>query len=93
VAISADTPEESRELAQKAGLTFPLLSDRDTQTIRRYDLLLPGGGEDGRDIGGTAEFLVDTSGKVRWRKLAETKPMQFVNAAKSAGLALPNGRN
>ena len=62
MAISADTPEESSELAQKAGLTFPLLSDHNTEAIRRYDLLLPKGGEDGRDIGGTAEFLVDPSG-------------------------------
>jgi hypothetical protein len=44
--------------------------------------LLPKGGEDGRDIGGTAEFLVDTSGKIRWRKLAETGPSQFLAAAR-----------
>ena len=82
MAISADSPEESSELARKAGLTFPLLSDRSADAIRRYDLLLPKGGEDGRDIGGTAEFLVDTSGKVRWRKLAETGPAQLVAAAR-----------
>jgi peroxiredoxin len=34
VAISADTPEESRELCRKAGLTFPILSDRNAQAIR-----------------------------------------------------------
>jgi peroxiredoxin len=83
VAISADTPEESSELASKAGLTFPLLSDHNTEAIRRYDLLLPKGGEDGRDIGGTAEFLVDPSGKVRWRHLAESGPDTFLEAAKT----------
>jgi peroxiredoxin len=82
VAISADTPEESSELARKAGLTFPLLCDPNTETIRRYDLLLPKGGEDGRDIGGTAAFLVDPSGRVRWRHLAETGPDTFLAAAK-----------
>ena len=82
MAISADSPEESGELARKAGLTFPILSDRSAEAIRSYDLLLPKGGEDGRDIGGTAEFLVDPSGKVRWRKLAETAPSQFLAAAK-----------
>jgi len=82
VAISADTPEESNELAQKAGLTFPLLSDHSAEAIRRYDLLLPKGGEDGRDIGGTAEFLVDPSGTVRWRRLAESGPDTFLAAAK-----------
>jgi len=28
VAISVDTPEESRDLSNKAGYTFPILSDR-----------------------------------------------------------------
>jgi peroxiredoxin len=82
VAISADTPEESRELCRKAGLTFPILSDRSADTIRRYDLLVARAGEDGRDISGTAEFLLDSSGTVRWRKLFETKAEQFIDAAK-----------
>jgi len=62
VAISADTPEESADLARKAGLTFPLLSDRKAEVIRRFDLLHPGAGVDGRDISDPAEFLVDSSG-------------------------------
>jgi peroxiredoxin len=82
VAISADTPEESRELCRKAGLTFPILSDRSADTIRGYDLLVAKAGEDGRDISGTAEFLLDSTGTVRWRKLFETKAEQFLDAAK-----------
>jgi len=82
VAISADTPEESADLARKAGLTFPLLSDRKAEVIRRFDLLHPGAGVDGRDISDPAEFLVDSSGRVRWRNLAETVPAQFLAAAK-----------
>jgi peroxiredoxin len=82
VAISADTPEESRELCRKAGLTFPILSDRNAQAIRRYDLLVAGAGEDGRNIAGTAEFLLDSTGTVRWRKLSETNAERFVEAAK-----------
>jgi peroxiredoxin len=84
VAISADSPEESRDhLIQKAGLTYPLLSDSQAEAIRHYDLLLPGAGENGRDIGGTAEFLVDLSGTVRWRSLNENGPEKFLEAAKS----------
>lgn len=83
VAISADTSEESRELCQRAGLTFPILSDRNAETIRRYDLLAAGAGENGRDISGTAEFLLDSSGTVRWRKMIETRAEQFVDAAKT----------
>jgi peroxiredoxin len=82
VAISADTPEESRELCRKAGLTFPILSDGGTNAIRRYDLLVAGGGEDGRDIAGAAEFLLDSTGTVRWRKLYESNAERFVEAAK-----------
>jgi len=81
VAISADTPEESRELIRKAGLTYPLLSDGKAEAIRRYDLLAAKAGIDGRDIAGTAEFLVDTSGTVRWRNLNETGPEEFMKAA------------
>lgn len=71
VAISVDTPEESRNLASKAGYTFPILSDRDAEVIRRYDLLHKGAGEGGRDIARPAEFLVDRNGIVRWRNLTE----------------------
>jgi peroxiredoxin len=83
VAISADTSEESRELCRKAGLTFPVLSDRNAQTIRQYDLLVKGVGEDGRDTAAAAEFLMDSSGTVRWRKMNETQVEQFVDAAKA----------
>lgn len=83
VAISADTPEESRELCRKASLTFPILSDRNADAIRHYDLLVAGHGEDGRDIAGTAEFLLDSSGTVRWRKMSETNAERFVEAAKT----------
>ena len=71
VAISVDPPEVSRELASKAGLTFTLLSDPDTATIRSFHLLHAGGGPDGHDISRPAEFLVDPSGTVRWINLTE----------------------
>lgn len=83
VAISADTPEESIELAGKAGLTFPLLSDRKGEVIRSYDLLDQGAGIGGRDISRPAEFLVDTSGKIRWRSIWEAQPSEFLAAAKT----------
>jgi len=83
VAISADTPEESREhLIQKANLSFPVLSDGKAEAIRHYDLLSPGAGVGGRDIAGTAEFLVDPSGTVRWRSLNENGPEMFLEAAR-----------
>ncbi len=71
VAISVDTPELSRDLAKKAGYTFPILSDPDTAVIRRYHLLHTGGGPDGHNIARPAEFLVDSSKIVRWTNFTE----------------------
>lgn len=86
VAISVDTPEESLDLSKKAGYTFPLLSDRNTETIRRYDLLHKGGGPYG-DVARPAEFLVDRNGIVRWRNLTgdvivRARPEQMLDAAR-----------
>jgi peroxiredoxin len=71
VAISVDSPQESRNLMQKAGYTFTFLSDPNADVIRRYDLLHQGAGENGRDIARPAEFLVDRTGTVRWVNLTE----------------------
>jgi len=88
VAISVDSPEQSRELCQKAGYTFPFLSDARLDAITRYDLVHKGQGENGRDISRPAEFLVDSTGTVRWRMLTENywvraRPEQVLEAAKS----------
>lgn len=71
VAISVDAPDVSRDLAKKAGYTFPILSDPQAETIRRYNLLHKGGGPGGSDIARPAEFLVDPSGTVRWTNFTE----------------------
>jgi peroxiredoxin len=71
VAISVDAPELSRDLAHKAGYTFPILSDPDTAVIRRYHLLHTGGGPDRHDIARPAELLVDSSKIVRWTNFTE----------------------
>ena len=88
VAISVDTPEESRDLCKRVGYTFPFLSDRNADVIRKYDLLHKGGGEKGRDISRPAEFLVDRTGTVRWRNLTEdlrvrATPEKMLEAARS----------
>ena len=85
MAISVDTPEESRDLCKKAGYTFPLLSDQRTEAIRRYDLVHTL--EKGHDIARPAEFLIDRNGIVRWRNLTgdlriRATPEQMLEAAK-----------
>ena len=88
VAISVDSPEESRNLAQKAGYSFTFLSDPNAEAIRRYDLVHAGAGENGRDVARPAEFLLDPSGTVRWVNLTENlwvraRPEQVLEVAQS----------
>ena len=87
MAISVDAPDVSRDLAQKAGYTFPLLSDQSAEVIRRYDLVHAGAGETGNDIARPAEFLLDSSGTVRWVNLTENywvraRPEQVLEVSK-----------
>ncbi len=88
VAISVDKPEVSRDLCQKAGYTFTFLSDPKADVIRRYDLLHAGAGGEGEDIARPAEFLLDSSGNVRWVNLTENywvraRPEQIIEVAKT----------
>jgi peroxiredoxin len=69
VAVSSDSNQESRQLCASQGYTFPFLSDPKAEVIRRYGVLHPRGGEDGHDIARPAEFLVDSTGTIRWENL------------------------
>jgi peroxiredoxin len=71
VAISVDSPQASRSLMQKQGYTFTFLSDPNAEAIRSYDLVHAGQGEGGHDIARPAEFLLDSTGTVRWIHLTE----------------------
>ena len=82
VAISADSPNEVADLSRKAGLTYPVLSDSNLEAINRYDLKIAEKGEGGKEIGGPGEFLIDSAGTIRWRKLTETHPPEILTAAK-----------
>jgi peroxiredoxin len=85
VAISVDPPEINKRQSQKLGFGYPLLSDVKAEVIRRYDLLHPGGGPKGTNIARPAEFLIDSTGTVRWMNLTENigvraRPEEVLNA-------------
>jgi len=87
VAISVDSPKESADLRVKTGYSYEFLSDPNAEVIRRYDLLHQGAGVDGHDIARPAEFLIDSSGVVRWIYLTNdirvrARPEQMLEAAK-----------
>jgi len=89
VGISVDKPEQTRKhMVQEAGYTFTFLSDPKLETIGRYDLVHVKELASGRDISRPAEFLLDTSGTIRWRMVTEnffviTRPEQVLEAAKA----------
>ena len=70
-AITVDSPYESNKLCHARGYTYPFLSDPTAEVIRRYGILHPKAGEDGRDIARPAEFFVDSAGIVRWENLTD----------------------
>ena len=87
IAISVDTPELSRNFCARHGYTFTFLSDPKAEVIGRYDLVHPGAGIKGQDIARPAEFLLDSSGTVRWVNLTDdfrvrARPEQMIEAAK-----------
>ncbi len=86
VAISVDPPAVTRD-HYKNFFTYPFLSDENAEVINRYQILDKGAGMGGHDVARPAEFLVDRSGVVRWRKLTEdyrvrTRPDEVLEAAK-----------
>jgi peroxiredoxin len=94
VAISVDPPDINRRQRQKLGYTYTFLSDPKAEVIRRYDLLHRGAGPKGTDIARPAEFLVDSSGTIRWVNLTENiavraRPQQVLEAFEEGERAVP----
>ena len=83
-----DAPDVTKGLCQRRGYTYTFLSDPNAEVIRRYDLLHPGAGMKGHDIARPAEFLVDSSGTVRWVNptndfRVRARPEQMIEAVKA----------
>ena len=84
-AISVDPPDINRRQRQKLGYTYTFLSDPKAEVIRRYDLLHRAAGPKGTDIARPAEFLIDSTGTIRWVNLTENiavrgRPEQVLEA-------------
>ena len=92
VAISVDPPEINREHCRREGYTFTFLSDTRSEVVRLYDLVHTGAGPGGADVARPAEFLIDSTGTVRWANLTESiavraRPGQILKAVDELGLA------
>jgi peroxiredoxin len=74
VGITVDGPEQTKKTWEAvANKRFRLLSDPDTEVIRRYGLL-HAAGRGGEDIAIRATILVDGERRERWRRVSETVP-------------------
>lgn len=70
-AISYDSPETLRAFAAARGITFPLLSDAGSATIRRYDILNAQASGQAAGIPHPGTFVVNAQGVVVSRSFEE----------------------
>jgi glutaredoxin-dependent peroxiredoxin len=72
VGISVDAPFAQKAFAEKNGLTFPLLCDFDRETIKKYGVVWKNlGGVEGYISANRAIFVVDDTGKILFKWVAE----------------------
>lgn len=70
-AICTDAPSDSKRVVEKYKLNFSILADDKGDVIRQYGLFHPGGSPKGGDIAVPAHVLIDSSGKIAWRRKSE----------------------
>ena len=71
VAISVDSPAQSRDVVDRDGLPFSILADERMDVIGSLGLVHRGGGPGGSDIAIPAHVLVDADGHVLWKYVSE----------------------
>jgi peroxiredoxin len=96
VAISVDPAPITRDLCQKQGYTYTFLSDEKLDVIRSFDLLHDEGGPHGSDIARPGEFLIDSTGTIRWVNLTEdlrvrARPEQILTVLDQLGRKASSG--
>ena len=71
VGVSVDSPFANKEFAARNGLNFPLLSDINRETIRKYDVVFNDlAGVKGLTVAKRAVFVIDKSGTIKYRWVA-----------------------
>jgi peroxiredoxin len=72
VGVSVDAPFAQKAFAEKYNLTFPLLCDFKREVIKKYGVLWKNlGGVEGYDTANRAIFILDDSGKVLFKWVAD----------------------
>ena len=89
-AISYDSPATLKAFAAKHGITFPLLSDRGSATIRRWGILNAEADGPAAGIPHPGTFVIDTRGRIVSRVFEEGYQVRQTAPALLAALA-PGG--
>ncbi len=72
VGVSVDPPFAQKAFAEKNNLTFPLLCDFKREVIEKYGVVWKSlGGVEGYDTANRAIFVIDGTGKVSFKWVAE----------------------
>ena len=72
VGVSVDAPFAQKAFAEKYNLTFPLLCDFKREVVKKYGVVWKNlGGVEGYDTANRAIFVLDDSGRVQYRWVAE----------------------
>ncbi len=71
VALSVDGPDDLARMRDSAGAELEFVSDRDAQLIDLFGVRHGGGRIDGADIAQSASFLLDSAGRLVWKRVAE----------------------
>lgn len=67
MAVSVDALDDSKALADKLSLSFPLISDTELALTKGFGLY-----DDRKDIAWPAVFVVGSDGAVAWRSFEDT---------------------
>ncbi len=74
LAVSVDSPEQSKRVVESQQLSFKILSDPGARVIREYGLLFKGMGLVDTGIAIPAQFLLDRDRRILWRHVATRVP-------------------
>lgn len=70
LAVCVDAPEDSAQVVSRNDLPFPILSDAERTVIHAYGIVHENGGPDGADIAIPTYVLIDSTGRIRWKRSA-----------------------
>ncbi len=94
VAVSVDGPGGLVKMRKSTGIELELVSDPEARLIGALGIRHEKGRADGADLAQSASFLLDASGRLVWKRVAENyrvrpRPREILDAADRLLLSAP----